>query len=290
VAGKIRMKLSPAVNHWWHVPLYVSSRGLTTSPIPCGERSFELVFDFIGDRLLAVCSDGTSRSVPLRAMSTAEFYAEVMQALSELGIAVRIFTTPSEMPGAAPFEGDVERRPYDAEAARAFWRALLSVAHVFTEFRGRFLGKVSPVHFFWGSFDLAVTRFSGREAPPHPGAPILPDWVMRESYSHEVSSAGFWPGGEGAEEALFYAYAYPSPSGFEAAPVRPEGARFHSALGEFVLPYEAVRQAPSPSEALLDFLQTTYEAAADLGRWDRPALERRGPAQRDRTAVAEPSP
>ena len=274
IAGKIRMKLAHPVNHWWHVPLYVTSYGLTTSPMPYGERSFELVFDFLQHRFRALCSDGTERIVPLRAQTTAAFYAAVMAALEELGIRVTIYTMPSEIPGATPLDKDETNAAYDPAQAEAFWRALLSAHHVFTAFRGRFLGKVSPVHFFWGSFDLAVTRFSGRLAPPHPGAPILPDWVMHEAYSHEVSSAGFWPGGEGLEEPVFYAYAYPSPPGFEAAPVRPAGARFEGSMGEFVLPYETARQTSSPHEAVLDFLQSTYAAAADLGGWDRRALER----------------
>jgi hypothetical protein len=279
IAGKIRLKLAEPANHWWHVPLYVTSRGLTTSPMRHGARSFELIFDFLDHQLRVVCSDGAHRDVPLRPLSTAAFYGEVMEALRELGLEVRIYTTPSELPGWAPFEQDETHGAYDPDAAQTFWRALLQIQHVFSTFRGGFVGKVSPVHFFWGSFDLAVTRFSGRTAPPHPGAPILPDWVMREAYSHEVSSAGFWPGGDGAEEATFYAYAYPSPEGFDAIPVRPEQARFEPALGEFVLPYEAVRTAPSPERALLEFLESTYAAAADLAAWDRAALERPGQPQ-----------
>ena len=273
IAGKIRMALSPPLNHWWHVPLYVFSRGLTTSPIPYGERCFELAFDFIDHRLRVVCSDGTERAVELRPRTTAEFYGEVMRALRELGIEVRIRTTPSEVADPIPFEQDTVHAAYAGEAAQRFWRALVQMQRVFTEFRGRFLGKSSPVHFFWGSFDLAASRFSGRMAPPHPGAPGLPDAVTREGYSHEVYSAGFWPGGDG-QEASFYAYVYPAPAGFSGAPVRPDAAGYSDALGEFLLPYQAVRTAASPDRALLDFLESTYAAAADLGGWDRAALER----------------
>jgi hypothetical protein len=274
IAGKVRMKLAPLVNHWWNVPLYVSGRGLTTSPIPYGERTFELVFDFIDHEFRVLCSNSAVRSIPLRPQTTAAFYGGVMEALAGIGVEVRIYTTPSEVGDPIPFEQDTTHAAYDPDAAHRFWRALLSSHNVFSTFRARYLGKISPVHFFWGSFDLALTRFSGRVAPEHPGVPIMPDYVTREAYSHEVSSAGFWPGGEGLEEALFYAYAYPVPEGFKEARVSPAAARFDTTMGEFVLPYEAVRRAASPEAELLDFLQSTYEAAANLGGWDRRALER----------------
>ena len=275
IVGKIRMALATPVNHWWHVPLYVFSRGLTTSAIPYRDgRAFEMAFDFIDHRLRITCSDGSAREVALRPRTTADFHAEVMRALAELGIAVRIWATPTEVPNPIPFERDTVHAAYDGEAAQRFWRALVQVERVFTVFRGRFVGKSSPAHFFWGSFDLAVSRFSGRTAPPHPGMPGLPDYIMREGYSHEVSSAGFWPGGEGHEAPAFYAYAYPTPAGFADAPVRPAAAGYDTGLGEFLLPYDAVRTAPSPDAAPLEFLQSTYEAAADLGGWDRAALER----------------
>jgi hypothetical protein len=274
VLGKVRLKKATPVNHWWHTPLYVSARGLTTSAIPDGARAFELLLDFIDHRLVVSCSDGPEAGFALEPMSVAAFYARTMETLRSVGIEVRIYTTPSEIPGALPFEQDHVHAAYDPAAANRFWRALVQTQAVFERFRGRWLGKCSPVHFFWGSFDLALTRFSGRPAPEHPGVAIMPDFITREAYSHEVSSAGFWPGGEGAEQAVFYAYAYPVPPGFAEAPVRPTVAHFSEALGEFVLPYEAVRRAASPEDALLDFLQSTYEAAADLGGWDRVALER----------------
>jgi hypothetical protein len=274
IAGKIRMKLTPLVNHWWNVPLYVSSRGLTTSPIPYGDRTFELVFDFIDHEFRVLCSNSAARSIPLRPQTTADFYAAVMEALAYIGVEVRIYTVPSEVPDPIRFEQDTTHASYDADAAHRFWRAILSTQNVFHTFRSRYLGKTSPVHFFWGSFDLAVTRFSGRAAPEHPGVSIMPDFVTREAYSHEVSSAGFWPGGPGVEEALFYAYAYPVPDGFNDARIGPASARFDTTMGEFVLPYEALRRSASPEAELLEFLQSPYEAAADLGGWDRRALER----------------
>jgi hypothetical protein len=267
VVGKIRLALTPLVNHWWNVPLYVSTHGLTTSPIPYGAGSFEMLFDFLDHRLRIETSDGATRSMALAPRPVAEFYRETMAALSGLGIEVSIWTTPVEVPDPIPFEQDEMHRSYDPEHAQRFWRVLAQADRVLTEFRARFLGKVSPVHFFWGSFDLAVTRFSGRPAPN------VSDSVTREAYSHEVSSAGFWPGG-GAFDALFYAYAYPEPDGFQQYPVQPTEAFYSKDLGEFVLPYEAVRNAPSPDEALMAFLQSTYEAAADLADWDRAALER----------------
>jgi hypothetical protein len=273
VVGKIRLALTPLVNHWWNVPLYVTTRGLTTSAIPYGAGSFEMLFDFLEHRLRIETSDGATRSMALAPRPVAEFYREAMAALSGLGIEVRIWTTPVEVPDPVPFEQDEVHRSYDPEYAQRFWRVLVQADRVLTEFRARFLGKASPVHFFWGSFDLAATRFSGRPAPPHPGAPNVADSVTREAYSHEVSSAGFWPGGFGFD-ALFYAYAYPEPDGFKQYPVQPKEAFYHWDLGEFVLPYEAVRTAASSDEALMAFLQSTYEAAADLVHWDRASLER----------------
>ena len=273
VIGKLRMALTPPVNHWWHVPLYVSPRGLTTTAMPYGGRTVEIAFDFIDHRLDIRCSDGAFEYLSLQPMSVAAFYREVMAALDRLGVRVRIWTMPCEIAGAVPFEADEEHASYDAQAAQRFWRVLVQADRVMKAFRGRFIGKASPTHFFWGSFDLAVTRFSGRRAPPHPGSELAPTSVSLEAYSHEVSSCGFWPGAAGAP-AMFYAYAYPQPPGFAHAPVRPRAAHWDSALGEFVLPYEAMRTARSPDGALLDFLQSTYEAAADLAHWPRADLER----------------
>ncbi len=273
VVGKLRMALSAPVNHWWHVPLYVSARGLTTSPMPCGVRSLEIAFDFVGHRLDLACSDGRLETFALRPMTVAAFYAQVTAALARLGVDVHIWTVPCEVENPIRFEDDTVHAAYDPAAAQRFWRVLLQADRLMKEFRGRFLGKASPVHFFWGSFDLAVTRFSGRRAPPHPGSALLPDSVSLEAYSHEVSSCGFWPGGPGAE-AMFYAYAYPDPPGFAKAPVRPARAGWNTALGEFVLPYDAVRAAASPDAAVLDFFQSTYQATADLGAWPRADLER----------------
>jgi hypothetical protein len=273
VVGKIRLALAPMVNHWWQVPLYVTCRGLTTSPVPYGSRMFQVDFDFTDHRLLILTSDGREESFPLRPCTVADFHAEVIGRLRALGIEVRIWTTPVELEHPIPFEADREHAAYDPEYAHRFWRVLVQADRVMTAFRAPFLGKVSPVHFFWGSFDLTVTRFSGRPAPRHPGAPNVADCVTREAYSHEVSSCGFWPGGAGFD-AVFYAYAYPQPPGFAEAAVRPAAASFSRDLGEFVLPYEALRRAEAPDAALLDFLQGTYEAAADLAGWDRAALER----------------
>jgi hypothetical protein len=273
--GKIRLAQTPWQNHSWHVALYVTARGLTTSPIPHGERSFQIDFDFIDHVLWVRTSDGHFRQLALKPMAVAEFYAMLMAALADLGLSLRINTMPNEIPNAVPFERDRTRRAYDPEAVNRFWRVLLSVHNVLAHFRTGFLGKVSPVHFFWGSFDLAVTRFSGRKAPRHPGGvPNLPDTVAQEAYSHEVSSAGFWPGGGGpVDYPAFYSYAYPAPDGFAAAKVKPAEAFFSKLLGEFILPYDAVRTAADPARALMDFLQSTYDAAADLGKWDRAALE-----------------
>lgn len=275
IVGKIRLACSPDINHSWGSTLYLTTRGLTTSPIPCATFTFAIDFDFIEHALYITTSRGTGRSIALEPMPVAGFYHKIMQALAELGIEVRILARPVEVEVAIPFEKDDQHASYDAGAVLLFWQALVRIDCVLKEFRSRFIGKVSPVHFFWGAFDLAVTRFSGRTAPKHPGgAPNVADRIMEEAYSHEVSSAGFWPG-TGLGEAAFYAYAYPAPAGFAQYPVQPEAAYFHDKLGEFVLPYEAVRNAPNPERTLLSFLQTTYEAAATLAHWDRAALERR---------------
>jgi hypothetical protein len=273
VVGKVRMALTPAVNHWWHVPLYVSARGITTSPMPSGGRTVEIAFDFIAHRLEITCSDGACEILALRPMSVAAFHREVMGALDRLGVRADIWPVPCEVENPIPFEQDEVHASYDAEAVQRFWRVLVQADRVLKAFRGRFIGKASPVHFFWGGFDLAVTRFSGRRAPPHPGSEIVPASINQEAYSHEVSSCGFWPGAPGVE-AMFYAYAYPEPPGFADASILPRGARWEASLGEFVLPYETMRTARSPDFALLTFLQSTYEAAADLGGWPRTELER----------------
>ncbi|HEX8243039.1 MAG TPA: DUF5996 family protein [Longimicrobium sp.] len=275
VVGKVRLALAPPVNHWWHVPLYVSARGLTTSAVPYGAGWFEMEFDFIDHRLVIACSDGDQRTVKLEPRSVADFHAEVMARLRELGIEVRIWPVPVEIADPIPFSQDTVHAAYDAEYAHRFWRALAQSTRVLSEFRGRFIGKCSPVHFFWGSFDLAVTRFSGRPAPSHPGAPNVSDAVTREAYSHEVSSVGFWPGGGHMRQAIYYAYAYPEPAGFREWPVQPGAAGWNTDFGEFVLPYDAVRTAADPDAALHAFAQSTYEAAAERAHWDRAALERR---------------
>lgn len=275
VAGKVRLVLSPDINHGWGSTLYVTTRGLTTLPIPYGNFSFAIDFDFIEHVLRITTTQGTCRSFALEPMSVANFYHKTMQALRELGIEIKILARPVEVEVAIPFEKDEQHSSYDAEAVTRYWHILVWVDRIFKEFRARFIGKVNPVHFFWGGFDLAVTRFSGRTAPKHPGgAPNVAARIMEEAYSHEVSSAGFWPG-TGLGEAAFYAYAYPTPAGFNTYPVQPEAAYFHDKLGEFILPYEAVRTADNPAQALLSFLQATYEAAANLAKWDRPALERK---------------
>jgi hypothetical protein len=274
IVGKVRLASTPWLNHSWHVTLFVSARGLKTPLIPHGDAAFEMEFDLLADALVIRASSGSAAQVPLAPKSVATFYAEVMDALQSLGIAVEIDRLPNEVPDPKPFDEDVAPRPYDPHAARAFWRALVQANRVFERFRTRFIGKSSPVHFFWGSFDLAVTRFSGSRAPLHPGGvPHLADAVTREAYSQELSSAGFWPGGPGHEEAAFYSYAYAPPQGFAHARVAPSAAYFDSGLGEFLLPYDAVRKAENPDAALLDFLQSTYSAAADLAHWDRAALE-----------------
>lgn len=275
IVGKVRLAQTPWINHSWHVTLYVTSRGLTTSPIPHDTRAFQLDFDFIDHQLVLRTSDGQTRSLALRPRSVADLYRELMARLQELNLGVRIFSRPNELEDATPFTEDDAHASYDADAAHRCWRVLVQAERVFTEFRARFLGKCSPVHFFWGAFDLAVTRFSGRPAPVHPGGvPHLPDWVVREAYSHEVSSAGFWPGGGAIPYPAFYSYAYPEPPGYKDAAIRPAGAFYSPELREFILPYDAARTADAPDPVLVEFLQSTYEAAANLGRWDRQALER----------------
>jgi hypothetical protein len=277
IVGKVRLVQTPWVNHSWHVPFYVTARGLTTSPIPYGARSFEIRFDFLDHQVVIETIEGGVERIGLAPRTVADFYHELFARLKALDLDITIRTTPNEIPDAIPFEQDRVHAAYEAEQVTRFWRALVQADRVLRTFRSRFIGKASPVHFFWGSFDLAVTRFSGRRAPPHPGGvPNLPDWVAREAYSHEVSSCGFWPGGDALPEPVFYSYAYPEPEGFKRASLRPAGAHYNSDLGEFVLPYEVVRRAPSPDAALLEFLQDSYEAAADLAAWDRPALERTG--------------
>ncbi len=275
IVGKVRMEDSPWINHSWSVPLYITARGLTTGPIPHGARLFEIDFDFIDHTLSIRVSDGRSRTLALRPMSVAVFHDAFLEALRALDIDVSIHPIPNELPDPIPFPEDTVHASYDPEHANAFWRALVQTHRVFTEFRSRFIGKVSPVHFFWGSCDLAVTRFSGEGAPDHPGGiPHLPDVVAREAYSHEVSSCGFWPGNADAPDPIFYAYAYPTPEGFSACSVQPDAAFWLDALGEFALPYEAVRSADDPDAALMAFLESTYAGAADLLGWDRAALER----------------
>ena len=274
IVGKIRLVQTPWLNHSWHVTLYVTPQGLTTSPIPHGARSFEIAFDFLRHVLVVSVDDGARREIGLYPRTVADFYAAMMQALSELGIDIRIHETPNEISDAIRFSEDRVHGAYDPVYAERHWRVLLQVDRVFKTFRTAFIGKASPVHFFWGSFDLAVTRFSGRRAPLHPGGvPNLPDAVAQEAYSHEVSSAGFWPGTPPIDYPAFYSYAYPEPPGFASAAVRPAEAFYSEALREFVLPYDAVRTAADPDRALLDFLTSTYEAAATKAAWDRAALE-----------------
>jgi uncharacterized protein DUF5996 len=275
VVGKIRLAQAPWTNHSWHVALYVTSRGLTTSPIPYGSRTFEIAFDFLDHELRIQTGEGAVESLQLVPRTVADFYHELIGRLRALGLDITVRTLPCEIPDVIPFELDQEHATYNAEHTTRFWQALVQADRVLKEFRSRFVGKASPVHFFWGGFDLAVTRFSGRRAPPHPGGvPNMPDWVARDAYSHEVSSCGFWPGGPAMPQSVFYAYAYPEPEGFRAALVRPTAARYNSDLGEFLLPYDEVRRASSPDAMLLEFLQSSYEAAADCGAWDRVALER----------------
>jgi len=274
IVGKVRLALTPWLNHSWHVPLYITARGLGSSAIPVGDRVLQIDFDLIADTVVFATSDGGVKTVPLAAGSIAGFHGAVVEALASLGVTTSFDGTPSEMPGALPFAVDHADRPYDAEAARRFWRALIQAERVFGQFRTGFLGKASPTHFFWGSFDLASTRFSGRDAPRHPGGlPGLPDDVTCEAYSHEESSVGFWPGSDAWPHASFYAYAYPAPTGYGAAKVEPAEAFYSNEMGEFLLPYDAVSTAADPDAALLAFCQSTYDAAADLAHWDRDALE-----------------
>jgi hypothetical protein len=274
IVGKIRLMRTPWLNHSWHVTHYVTSRGLTTSPIPHGSRTFEIEFDFLAHALTVTVSDGSARRLPLRPQSVADFYADLMAALAALGVAVAINDKPCEIAGATAFTADRQHAAYDPEYAQRFWQVLVQTDRVLKRFRTAFIGKCSPVHFFWGSFDLAVTRFSGRRAPAFVGnAPGVAAAVMREAYSHEVSSAGFWPGGNGTEYPAFYSYAYPVPAGLRDSPVQPAGAFFSDALGEFLLPYDVVRTAVDPDAALLAFLQSTYAAAASAARWNRGELE-----------------
>ena len=278
IVGKIRLALTPWTNHSWHVTLYLTSRGLTTSPIPHGSATFEIRFDFIDHQLRILKSDGGQRSLELKARSVSDFYKAVMAALNELDLAVKIDITPNEIQNPIPFDRDEQHHSYDPEYANRFWRVLVQVDRVFKEFRARFCGKCSPVHFFWGAPDLAVTRFSGRLAPPHPGGfPHMPDAVTREAYSQEVSSLGFWPGADAMPQAIFYSYAYPEPKGFSEAKAKPDAASYNSQFHEFVLPYDAVRTSKSPDDAILDFAQSTYDAASTLSDWDRAALEEKKP-------------
>jgi hypothetical protein len=270
IVGKIRKTLTPLINHWWNVTLFVTARGLTTSPIPSGDGTLEILFDFIDHNLLIQTSHGATKVIKLAPKSVADFHKETMAALASLGIDVSIHAVPDEVPNPIPFAEDQTHKSYDSEYAHRFWRILVTVDCIFKEFRGQFIGKCSPVHFFWGSFDLAVTRFSGRPAPERPGA----DHITREAYSQEVISAGFWPGGGEITGPAFYVYASPEPAGFKTARTRPETAFYHSGMSEFFLMYDDVRRAASPKAALLDFLQSTYDVGADLGQWDRASLER----------------
>jgi hypothetical protein len=274
IVGKIRLKQSPFENQWWNVPLYVTPRGLTTSAMPYNERLFQINFDFIDHLLIVETTDGSRESIALRPQSVAEFYQEMMDALESLKMPVAIWTTPVEVPERTPFEEDQKHAAYDPEYAQRCWRILVQASRILTKFRSRFTGKVSPVHFFWGAFDMAVTRFSGRTAPLHPGVPNCGIFVMQEAYSHEVSSCGFWPGGGLVDEPAFYAYAYPEPQGFKEYSIQPSEAFYHKGISEFLLPYEVVRTSNLRDEVLLDFLQSTYEAAATNADWDRRALER----------------
>jgi hypothetical protein len=274
IVGKYRLARSPWVNHSWHATLYVTPRGLTTSPIPADTRSVQFDFDLADHRLVGSSSSGRLESFALEPMTVAEFHARFVRLTQDLDAATPIHAMPNEVSDPIPFERDTAHASYDAEAVHRFWRALVQVDRVLKVFRTGFLGKVSPVHLFWGSFDMAVTRFSGRTAPVHPGGiPGLPDAVTREAYSHEVSSAGFWPGGGPVDYPAFYSYAYPAPAGFSSQRVMPDAAFFHETAGEFIVPYDAIREAGDPDRELLGFLETTYEAAARLGNWDRASLE-----------------
>lgn len=274
IVGKIRLALTPWQIHSWHATLYVTARGLTTSPVPYAARSFQIDFDFVEHALVIRVDDGAARALPLQAESVAAFHSRLFRALSDIGLQVTINGRPNEVADPIPFAEDQVHASYDRDSVRRFHRVLLAADRALKDFKTSFLGKSSPVHFFWGSFDLAVTRFSGRPAPSHPGGiPNLPDEVTREAYSHEVSSAGFWPGGGPTDYAAFYSYAYPTPAGFDAARVRPAEAFYAASAGEFLLPYEAMRTSRDPDASLREFLQSTYDAAADAGKWDRAALE-----------------
>ena len=275
IVGKIRLAQSPWLNHSWHTTLYVTSSGLTTTPIPDHARTFQIDFDFLTHKLHIQTSDGRTSTLPLEPQSVAAFYRKIVEEMERLDIHVNIHKKPNEVPAPIRFDEDESPRAYDREYANRFWQILVQADRVLKEFRARFIGKCSPVHFFWGALDLAVTRFSGRRAPKHPGGvPNLPDWVTQEAYSHEVSSCGFWPGGGVISYPAFYSYAYPEPAGFAEAPVKPDAAFYSTDLREFILPYDVVRQSTFPDEILLDFLQTTYEGAANLANWDRMSLER----------------
>jgi hypothetical protein len=277
VVGKIRLAHAPMINHWWQVPLYVTCRGLTTSPIPYGGESFQIDFDFIDHTLILQTSRGEIETIALGPRTVADFHEEVMGRLRGLGLETRIWTMPVEIPDAIPFEKDRVHASYDPDYVHRFWRILVQVDRLLTRFRSQFLGKVSPVHFFWGSFDMAVTRFSGRAAPRLVSkSPNLGAWVMEEAYSHEVSSCGFWPGNGGFGKAAFYSYAYPEPPDFASAPMSLDATYYDRSLGQFILPYDAIRQAKSPDDDLMHYLRSTYEAASTLGQWDRAALERAG--------------
>jgi Family of unknown function (DUF5996) len=277
VVGKIRLAHAPMINHWWQVPLYVTCRGLTTSPIPYGGESFQIDFDFIDHTLILQTSRGEIETIALGPRTVADFHEEVMGRLRGLGLETRIWTMPVEIPDAIPFEKDRVHASYDPDYVHRFWRILVQVDRLLTRFRSQFLGKVSPVHFFWGSFDMAVTRFSGRAAPRLVSkSPNLGAWVMEEAYSHEVSSCGFWPGNGGFGKAAFYSYAYPEPPDFPSAPMSLDATYYDRSLGQFILPYDAIRQAKSPDDDLMHYLRSTYEAASTLGQWDRAALERAG--------------
>jgi hypothetical protein len=274
IAGKIRLQLSPFVNHWWHVPFYVTGRGLTTSLIPYGRGGFEILFDFIDHQLIIETSKGERQFLELRPRSVADFYGLLMELLRELDIKVKIFPKPAEIIDAVSFDKDDIHSAYDAEYAHRLWRILMETEQVLRKFRSRFIGKCSPIHFFWGGFDMAVTRFSGRRAPLHPPVPYIPVYVTTEAYSHEVSSCGFWPGSGPIQEPAFYSYAYPEPEGFKSSLIHPRSAFYSRELGEFLLPYDCIRTSLNPEQELLSFFQTTYEAAAEAGKWDRKNLER----------------
>ena len=274
IVGKLRLALAPPVNHWWHVPLYLTSRGLSTAPLAVRDHHpFSVDFDFCAHELVLSCLDGRRVTLPLRPYTVAEFYRRVLEMLDQLGVRARIWPMPVEVPDPIPFAEDHHHASYDPLMAERFWRTLLRAGRVLEHYRSGFLGKCSPVHFFWGGFDLAVTRFSGRRAPEHPPIPGVPDFIVQEAYSHEVASVGFWPGDDRFPSAAFYGYAYPEPPGFREAIVGPEGAYYNHSLGEFILPYERVRFSPDPERAIRTFIHDLYQAAADLGGWDRDALE-----------------